>query len=185
MSRRLAGAMATHGNSSGRKPPFPSASVAWWNMSAAGRYRRAALVSRRDDPRYHAYDTPVTGWRGRHVNTLRLWSARSAHRSSAQSIRPGNDTDAAEAICDHSIRATSRRREKNSGFGRNIFSPPLRCKTSCDVTCGGREPRFVPAKAAIQLNDTHPALAVAELIRILVDEHEFSWSAPGRLPVDR
>ena len=42
--------------------------------------------------------------------------------------------------------------------------------------------RRLPDKVAIQLNDTHPALAVAELMRLLVDEHGLGWARPGGSP---
>ena len=40
----------------------------------------------------------------------------------------------------------------------------------------------LPDHAAVQLNDTHPAIAVAELMRILVDEHDIRWDEPGASP---
>ena len=61
-----------------RGRPIRSASAAWSNMSAATpTTARGTLVSGRDACYAVAYDTPVVGWRGRHVNTLRLWSARA------------------------------------------------------------------------------------------------------------
>jgi starch phosphorylase len=130
-----------------------------------------------------AYDTPIAGWRGRHVNTLRLWSARAAdpiqlellHRADLGAAMASRAQ--AEAICQslYPSEATPEGREGRlrqeffftSASLQDIVRRHLLEHTSLDN---------LPAQAAIQLNDTHPALAVAELMRILVDEHEYSWA---------
>ena len=92
-----------------------------------------------------AYDTPVTGWRGRHVNTLRLWSARATSPLHLAAFNQGDYVGAMAAArrrkrsraC--SIRATPRRRDRSCGCGRSISSPRRRCRTSCDAICSDLE----------------------------------------------
>jgi len=135
-----------------------------------------------------AYDTPVVGWRGRHVNTLRLWSARAA--GSIQRKRFGmpdyQDALAASESADDICRtlypsdATPAGQELRlrqeyfftSASLQDIVHRHLQKHPSLDS---------LPAKAAIQLNDTHPAIAVAELMRILVDEHDYSWDGAWQI----
>jgi starch phosphorylase len=124
------------------------------------------------------YDTPVVGWRGRHVNALRLWSAR---------VQPS-------ALHKLDYEAAVAARLKAEAISRVLYPN--------DATPDGQELRLrqeyfftaaslqdivdrhlaefdtldsLPEHAAVQLNDTHPAIAVAELMRILVDEHDCSW----------
>ena len=129
-----------------------------------------------------AYDMPVVGWRGQHVNTLRLWSARAIDALRLDAFNAGDHVGAlVERVRAESI--------------SKVLYPS-------DATPAGQELRlrqeffFVSAslqdlirrhlkqfgsiesladQAAIQLNDTHPAIAVVELMRILVDEHEVAW----------
>jgi glycogen phosphorylase len=135
-----------------------------------------------------AYDTPVVGWRGRHVNTLRLWSARTTEPIHLQAFNQGDYVGALAA------------RAQAEAISRVLYPS--------DATPAGQELRLrqeffftsaslqdivrrhlaqhgdlwsLPDHAAIQLNDTHPAIAVAELMRLLVDEHEVSWTDAWRI----
>lgn len=129
-----------------------------------------------------AYDTPVVGWRGRHVNTLRLWSARSSEPLLLDAFNRGDHLGAlsarmkAEAISkilypadDHPAGQELRLKQEyffTSASLQDILRRHLR--THGDV-------RSLPDHAAIQLNDTHPAIAIAELMRILLDQHDLAW----------
>ncbi len=132
--------------------------------------RTRALVSGTSVVLALPYDTPIAGWRGRHVNTLRLWSARAADPIQLAAFNRGDLVGATAARA--RAEAISRvlypndahgRRARNCGCGRSISSPRPRCRI-----CVRRHiDEFgsldtLPDHAAIQLNDTHPAIAVAE-----------------------
>jgi glycogen phosphorylase len=135
-----------------------------------------------------AYDTPVVGWRGRHVNTLRLWSARASDPIQREAFNLGDYVGAmaaraqAEAISRvlYPSDATSAGQELRlrqeyfftSASLQDIVRRHLQHEDSLES---------LPDKTAIQLNDTHPAIAVAELMRILVDEHDISWTDAWRI----
>ena len=112
-----------------------------------------------------AYDTPMVGWRGRHVNPLRLWSARAVdplRLDVFNSRRPCRRADASRRAPRRSrrssIRATRRRPGRSCGCGRNISSSPPRCRISCSGTCASTATSArCRTRPPIQLNDTHPA----------------------------
>ncbi len=137
-----------------------------------------------------AYDTPVVGWRGASVNTLRLWRARAMEELHLERFNAGDHLGAVAEVA----RAES--------ISRVLYP--------ADSTEAGQELRlrqeyfFVSASlqdlmrrhlnmhdtllnladsAAIQLNDTHPSIAVAELMRLLVDQHNVPWDAAWRITV--
>ena len=135
-----------------------------------------------------AHDTPITGWRGRHVNTLRLWSARSTTPVHLGAFNEGDVVGAtaprmqAEAISRvlYPSDATPAGQELRPRQEYFFTSASLQ-----DIV-GRHLAQFdslhsLPDHVAIQLNDTHPAIAVAELMRILVDEHDFSWTDAWRI----
>ena len=135
-----------------------------------------------------AYDTPVVGWRGRHVNTLRLWSARTSEPIHLQAFNQGDYVGAlaaraqAEAISRVLYPSDATPAGQELRLRQEFFftSASLQDIIRRHLTQHG-DLLSLPDHAAIQLNDTHPAIAVAELMRILVDEHEVSWPDAWRV----
>lgn len=138
-----------------------------------------------------AYDTPVVGWRGSSVNTLRLWRARAVEDLHLERFNAGDHFGAVAEV----VRAES--------ISRVLYPN--------DSTEAGQELRlrqeyfFVSASlqdllrrhlnmhqsllsladhAAIQMNDTHPSIAVAELMRLLIDTHGIPWDTAWQITVD-
>ena len=110
-------------------------------MTGAGRHGRRTSGIPAETVEAIAYDTPVVGWRGRHVNTLRLWSARAPDPLRLDAFNRGDHVGALAAarprqrdLARCSIRATRRRPARNCGCGRSISSPPPRCRTCCTAT---------------------------------------------------
>ncbi|MCO4842022.1 MAG: glycogen/starch/alpha-glucan phosphorylase [Yoonia sp.] len=130
-----------------------------------------------------AYDTPVVGWQGRWSNTLRLWGALPTEKFDLERFNSGDFTAAAapEALA----RTLSRvlYPEDTTEAGKE-----LRLKQEFFLTSAALQdilrrflseyddPSLLPDKVAIQMNDTHPALAGPELMRLLVDVHGLDWA---------
>src|SRR5271166_2729065 len=138
-----------------------------------------------------AYDTPIVGWRGQHVNALRLWSARSPDPLRLDVFNTGDYLGAsaeearAESICkflypnDESPAGRELRLRQEYFF----VSASLQDLVNRHLASDGQL-RSLSMKVAVQLNDTHPSLAVAELMRILVDLHNFRWDEAWKITVD-
>jgi starch phosphorylase len=134
-----------------------------------------------------AYDTPVVGAGGRHVNTLRLWSARAVTPMKLEDFNRGDHIGAL------------RERVRIEAISRVLYPS--------DDTEAGQELRlrqeyfFVSAslqdiiarnqgeldrlaeRVAIQLNDTHPAIGVVEMMRLLIDVHGLDWDRAWTITV--
>ncbi len=135
-----------------------------------------------------AYDTPVPGYRNHTVNTLRLWAAKATEEFQLEDFFRGDYI----AAVDSKIRTES--------ISKVLYPP--------DDTGSGKELRLrqqyffvsatlqdilvrylherrtfddLPEKVQIQLNDTHPAVAIPELMRLLMDEHGLEWDTAWRL----
>ncbi len=129
-----------------------------------------------------AYDTPIVGWRGQHVNALRLWSARAPDPLQLEVFNTGDYLGAvahearAEAICkflypnDESAAGRELRLRQEYFF----VSASLQDLVKRHIAADGQI-RGLAKKSAVQLNDTHPSLAVTELMRLLVDVHGLRW----------
>ncbi|HET9148506.1 MAG TPA: glycogen/starch/alpha-glucan phosphorylase, partial [Acetobacteraceae bacterium] len=129
-----------------------------------------------------AYDTPVVGWRGRHVNSLRLWSARAVDPLRLDAFNLGDYMGAlAQNVSAQSISkilypsdVTAAGQELRLRQEYFFASASLQDMIRRHLRQHG-DLRLLPDKVAIQLNDTHPAIAIVELIRLLVDVHGLLW----------
>jgi starch phosphorylase len=129
-----------------------------------------------------AYDTPIVGYRNDTVNTLRLWSAKSTR-----------DFDLAKFNAGEYVRAVEDKTQTEN-ISKVLYPPDdqyagreLRLKqqyffvsaTLQDVVRRFKKTRWnwaaFPDKVAIQLNDTHPAVGIPELMRVLVDQERLDW----------
>jgi glycogen phosphorylase len=134
-----------------------------------------------------AFDTPIVGWRGHRVNTLRLWASRAVDPLRLDAFNEGDHVGAqadqarAEAISRvlYPGDATPEGQELRLRQEYFFTSASLQDLLRTHVEQHGAL-TSLPDHAAIQLNDTHPAIAVAELMRLLVDEHGLSWDDAWR-----
>jgi starch phosphorylase len=130
-----------------------------------------------------AYDRPVAGYGARAVNTLRLWAAAAPSSFDFAEFSHG---DFAGAVIQN-VRAESLTRvlypDDSTEAGRTLRFLQEYFLVSCSLQdivmrfrqAGGPGWSALPDYVAIQLNDTHPSLSVAELMRILVDEAHVGW----------
>jgi len=128
------------------------------------------------------YDRPVVGYGGKTINTLRLWSASTADYFDFQQFGTGDfvgalaETLTAETLTRVLYPDDSTIAGKGLRFLQEYFL--VACSLADLVRrfrAAGNDWSVLPEKAAIQLNDTHPTLAVPELMRILLDEARLSW----------
>ncbi|MBI5889961.1 MAG: glycogen/starch/alpha-glucan phosphorylase [Nitrosomonadales bacterium] len=135
-----------------------------------------------DDVMAMAYDTPVPGYGGKTVNNMRLWAAKSSRDFD---LRYFNQGDYIQAVAD---------KNESENLSKVLYPN--------DTTAMGRELRLkqqyffvsaslqdmlfrykknhaswaqLPDKLAVQLNDTHPSIAIAEMVRLMVDVHHQTW----------
>jgi starch phosphorylase len=128
------------------------------------------------------WDMPICGWRGKHVNTLRLWAARSPEPFKLSQFNSGDHVGATAA--EASAEAISRVLYPNpdSAAGQELrlrqeyffTSASLQDILARHVAEHG-DIQTLAQFATIQMNDTHPALAVPELMRLLIDDHGLEW----------
>jgi starch phosphorylase len=129
-----------------------------------------------------ASDTPIVGFGGRHVNTLRLWAACPAQMFDLEYFNRGDFIGAAageilaETISrvlypdDSTPAGRELRLRQEYFFTAASLQDLLRRAVQEDPDLSS-----LPQRVAIQLNDTHPAIAVPELLRLLIDEHGLAF----------
>jgi starch phosphorylase len=136
------------------------------------------------------HDRPVVGFGGGTINTLRLWGAATHQDFNFLEFSRGDFFDAVqEKVAAESLTRVlypddSTPRGKGLRFVQEYF---LVACSLADIIARfrrrGNDWTALPEKVAIQLNDTHPALAVAELMRILLDQARLGWDEAWDLTV--
>jgi len=128
------------------------------------------------------YDTPILGYRTNTANTMRLWSAQAVEGFDFGTFNTGNyfgavaDKVSSESISkilypnDEEIQGKQLRLEQQFFFVSCSLQHILRIQKTQHRPLAELHRNF-----AIQMNDTHPAIAVAELMRLLVDENNMEW----------
>jgi starch phosphorylase len=128
------------------------------------------------------HDSFIVGHRSDTVNTLRLWAARATRDFDLRSFNAGDYRRAVEDKIDSENISKVLYPNDQTEEGKALRLKQQYFFVACSI--GDIVRRFkrrhasfelLPKRAAIQLNDTHPSIAVAELMRLLVDEEEVSW----------
>ena len=135
-----------------------------------------------------AFDTPVVGWKARKVNTLRLWAAKAIDPILLERFNAGDhvgaleESNKAEALtkvlypADSHIAGQELRLRQEYFFSAASLADILRRHEQVYNTFDN-----LPDKVAIQLNDTHPAIAVSEMMRLLIDVHGIGFERAWEL----
>ena len=135
-----------------------------------------------------AYDVPVPGYGTETVNNLRLWSAKAAREFDLSHFNDGNyekaveERNATENISkvlypnDTSVLGKELRLKQQYFFVSASIQDILRRFLSTHEIKTQDDWKMLPEKIAIQLNDTHPSIGVAEMMYQLVDVHQLPWA---------
>jgi len=129
-----------------------------------------------------AHDTPILGYGVHTANTLRLWSAQAEETFDFASFNAGDYTRAvldkvqSETLSKVLYPNDSLDQGKRLRLSQQIFFVSCSLQDMFRILKGqGMAATQFHEKFAVQLNDTHPAIAVAELMRLLMDEHDVDW----------
>ena len=135
-----------------------------------------------DDVMAMAFDTPIPGYGTRNVNNMRLWAAKATRDFELRYFNEGNYIKAVEDKNESENLSKVLYPNDTTEMGRE-----LRLKQQYFFVCASLQDVLyrhskhhqdfdsLPDKVAIQLNDTHPSIAIAELMRVLVDLHHLEW----------
>jgi glycogen phosphorylase len=130
-----------------------------------------------------AFDTPMVGWRGKRVNTLRLWSARAVDAIQLDAFNMGDYTGALYANNRADILTRVLYPSDSTPQGQELRLRQEYFFTSASLqdilrrhVQQYKSVANLANKVAVQINDTHPAIAIAELMRLLIDVHGQTWN---------
>src|SRR5262249_41863691 len=128
------------------------------------------------------FDRPVVGYDGKTINTLRLWSAAAADFFDFQVFSHGEFVGAVAETLEAESLTRVLYPDDSTSMGQGLRFVQEYFLVACSLADlvrrfrrGNADWGTLPEKVAIQLNDTHPTMAVPELMRILLDEAHLGW----------
>ena len=129
------------------------------------------------------YDIPIPGYKNDIVNTLRLWSAAATDEFDLEEFNAGSYTDAVASknLAENITMVLYPNTATASGYELRLRQQYFLVSASLQDTLRyysyhhGNDVSEFANKNCLQLNDTHPAVAVAELMRLLIDEFHLGW----------
>ncbi len=128
------------------------------------------------------YDMPVIGYRNGVINALRIWSAEPLEELELSSFEEGNyaqaalEKDTAETICKVLYPNDNHYKGKELRLKQQYFFVSATLQRAVEKYMESHDDiHGLPEKAVFQMNDTHPAVTVAELMRILLDDYRLEW----------
>jgi len=135
-----------------------------------------------------AYDLPVPGFQSQRLNTLRLWSPGAAHELDLRSFNEGNHAgafsrkNAIESLSQVLYPGDASPAGRELRFKQEYFFVSASVQDILRrFRRSGRPLECLPDDIVIQINDTHPSLAIAELMRLLLDRHHLDWEQAWHL----
>jgi starch phosphorylase len=130
------------------------------------------------------FDRPVVGYGGKSINTLRLWAAKAPDYFEFQTFSHGDFVGAVAETLEAETLTRVLYPDDSTSKGQGLRFVQEYFLVACSLAdlvrrfrSGNTDWNALPEKIAIQLNDTHPTLAVAELMRILLDDAHLGWDA--------
>lgn len=138
-----------------------------------------------------AYDTPIVGYGGKTINTLRLWSAQSPDGFSFEEFNSGDYTEAVRKKINAETLSQVLYPNDTLYMGKELRLKQQYFFVSCSLQDiirrfkrhGNYSWKNFPNEVAIQLNDTHPSLAIPELMRLLIDQEGLGWDTAWDITV--
>ena len=128
------------------------------------------------------FDRPVVGYGGKTINTLRLWAAAAHDYFNFQEFSSGDFVGALAETLEAESLTRVLYPDDSTSMGQGLRFVQEYFLVACSLADLVRRFRTsnpdwsaLPEKVAIQLNDTHPTMAVPELMRILLDEAQLGW----------
>lgn len=136
------------------------------------------------------YDLPIVGYGNNVVNTLRIWDAEPVQRFMLDSFNKGDYIKATEeeSLAKNIVEVLYPCDDHYSGkelrLKQQYFFVSASVQTAIKKYLDNHEDiKKLPEKVVFQLNDTHPTICVAELMRLLIDEYDLTWDEIGRAHV--